>query len=247
MLMNKGLCGFINVESKYENDISEFISSDKEKLILSGCDFFNIEVNKYYSITDCGNFDRLLAFYDGQLHLIEKKFGNYYDVQEQSEIKEFPKSSFFIVAKQYLIQSTEQEFVDKIKKRTPKLGYYYVLTMFFIIIVPLYTNVFNAKLIYGDNYVSILVVSLLFAVFVFLDFYIKYILHESIKKEITQSILVLDRYLCRVSQYVTVKNFPVKVRQIEQSVPQYWELKPMLYTEGSPHNFPKAQPCLNRF
>lgn len=231
MLINKGVCGFINVESKYENDINEFILSDKEKVLLTGCDFFNTEVRKYYTLVECGNIDRLLAFYDGQLHLIEKKFGNYYDAQEQSEIKEFPKSSIFIVVKQYLIQSTEQDFIEKVKKRTPKLGYCYIFTMIFIIIVPLYTNVFNTKLIYGDNYLSFFVVSLLFAAFVFFDFYIKYILHASIKNEVAQNILVLDRYLSRISQFVTVKNFPIKVRQIEQSVPQFWELKPMLYTD----------------
>lgn len=73
---------------------------------------------------------------------------------------------------------------DAIKKMTPGASYFSLGLIFFALMTPLYSNLFNTRLIYSDSYHSVFFVTGIFIIFVIFELILKSIIYDKTSSQI---------------------------------------------------------------
>ncbi|EBA5556829.1 type I secretion protein, partial [Salmonella enterica] len=73
---------------------------------------------------------------------------------------------------------------DAIKKMTPGASYFSLGLIFFALMTPLYSNLFNTRLIYSDSYHSVFFVTGVFIIFVIFELILKSMIYDKTSSQI---------------------------------------------------------------
>lgn len=123
------------------------------------------------------------------------------------------------------------ELLKIVLKKIPKVGYVSVLLVIFAVLSPLYSNLFNTRLVYSDSFNSVLYITGLFIILLGLEVILKnYVYHESAKK-IKQNNLLFGDYMTKLLGDSKCNDPSIKVRLFENSAIALWEAWPLLIVD----------------
>lgn len=122
----------------------------------------------------------------------------------------------------------EDSMFNSLVKLTPKSSLYSLPLILFALLLPLYSNLFNSRLVYSESISSLLYISFIFVFIIGIEFFIKHFIHEQNLQEIKINIGIFNRYFLDLLQRSNCKSASIKVRTAESSILQVWELKPQI-------------------
>ncbi|EPI2107872.1 ATP-binding cassette domain-containing protein [Providencia rettgeri] len=211
----------LSYDNKYIlNNINEFIDND----------FFNYQ---YVSIVDFSE-RKLPALFimeitDGKYIIIKNHRGQLTNLTTDSAITQQlveNKHLFSFSARENML--SEASIYKSLIKLTPKSNLFSLPLIVFALLLPLYSNLFNSRLVYSESISSILYISFIFIVIIGLEFFIKHIIHEQNIKKIKFNISIFNRYFVNLLKQSSCKSASIKVRTAEASILQIWEIKPQI-------------------
>lgn len=211
----------LSYDNKYIlNNINEFINND----------FFTYQ---YTSISDF-NEKKLPALFimeiaDGKYIIIKNHRGQLTNLTTDIAITQQlieNKHLFSFSASENTLN--EESIYKSLIKLTPKSSLFSLPLIVFSLLLPLYSNLFNSRLVYSESISSLLYISFIFIVVVGLEFFIKHIIHEQNIKKIKLNISTFNRYFINLLKQSSCKSASIKVRTAEASILQVWEIKPQI-------------------
>ncbi|EKT62865.1 ATP-binding cassette domain-containing protein [Providencia alcalifaciens] len=122
----------------------------------------------------------------------------------------------------------EDSMFNSLVKLTPKSALFSLPLILFALLLPLYSNLFNSRLVYSESISSLLYISFIFVFIIGIEFFIKHFIHEQNLQEIKINIGIFNRYFLDLLQRSNCKSASIKVRTAESSILQVWELKPQI-------------------
>lgn len=122
----------------------------------------------------------------------------------------------------------EDSMFNSLVKLTPKSSLFSLPLILFALLLPLYSNLFNSRLVYSESISSLLYISFIFVFIIGIEFFIKHFIHEQNLQEIKINIGIFNRYFLDLLQRSNCKSASIKVRTAESSILQVWELKPQI-------------------
>ncbi|HHE6470158.1 TPA: ATP-binding cassette domain-containing protein [Providencia rettgeri] len=211
----------LSYDNKYIlNNINEFIDND----------FFTYQ---YFSIADCSERKLPVLFImeitDGKYIIIKNHRGQLTNLTTDTAITNQlieSKHLFSFSASENTL--SEVNIYNSLIKLTPKSNLFSLPLIVFALLLPLYSNLFNSRLVYSESISSILYISFIFIVVIGLEFFIKHIIHEQNIKKIKLNISIFNRYFVNLLKQSSCKSTSIKVRTAEASVLQVWEIKPQI-------------------
>lgn len=211
----------LSYDNKYIlNNINEFINND----------FFTYQ---YTSISDF-NEKKLPALFimeiaDGKYIIIKNHRGQLTNLTTDMAITQQlieNKHLFSFPASENTLN--EESIYKSLIKLTPKSSLLSLPLIVFALLLPLYSNLFNSRLVYSESISSLLYISFIFIVVIGLEFFIKHIIHEQNTKKIKLNISTFNRYFINLLKQSSCKSASIKVRTAEASILQVWEIKPQI-------------------
>ncbi|UDQ67733.1 MULTISPECIES: hypothetical protein [Providencia] len=166
----------LSYDNKYIlNNINEFINND----------FFTYQ---YTSISDF-NEKKLPALFimeiaDGKYIIIKNHRGQLTNLTTDIAITQQlieNKHLFSFSASENTLN--EESIYKSLIKLTPKSSLLSLPLIVFALLLPLYSNLFNSRLVYSESISSLLYISFIFIVVIGLEFFIKHIIHEQNTKK----------------------------------------------------------------
>lgn len=127
----------------------------------------------------------------------------------------------------------EISFLKSISGITPKVGFLGIPLVIFGMLSPLYSNVFNSRLVYTDTNTTFWVVTLFFIFFVCCEYIFKKIIKKKTSDVTQLNVDIISRYLYELLKHSNTHNIPSKIRSIEQAAIFKWENKPQIYIDFS--------------
>lgn len=131
--------------------------------------------------------------------------------KEIARIVEYPK------------KLTGHEFVNVIYDLYPKVNFFALLTVPFVLIPAFYANLFNTRMIFNDVVYTLVFITLMFIGLWSVEYFVKYIIKKNHISKLDQNSLKVEDYLLKVIPYIPVPNIVSKVRMIESNRKVVWE------------------------
>ncbi len=211
----------LSYDNKYIlNNINEFINND----------FFTYQ---YVSISDFSEKNLpalfIMEIENGKYIIIKNHKGQLTNLTTDTTITLQlieSKNLFSFSASENTLN--EESIYTSLIKLTPKSSLFSLPLIVFALLLPLYSNLFNSRLVYSESISSILYISFIFIVVIGLEFFIKHIIHEQNIKKIKLNISIFNRYFVNLLKQSSCKSASIKVRTAEASILQVWEIKPQI-------------------
>lgn len=211
----------LSYDNKYIlNNINEFINND----------FFTYQ---YVSISDFSEKNLpalfIMEIENGKYIIIKNHKGQLTNLTTDTTITHQlieSKNLFSFSASENTLN--EESIYTSLIKLTPKSSLFSLPLIVFALLLPLYSNLFNSRLVYSESISSILYISFIFIVVIGLEFFIKHIIHEQNIKKIKLNISIFNRYFVNLLKQSSCKSASIKVRTAEASILQVWEIKPQI-------------------
>lgn len=120
---------------------------------------------------------------------------------------------------------------NSIRKMTPKSGYLSVGLIFFALMTPLYSNLFNTRLVYSDTYHSVFFITGIFVMFVILELTLKSIVYDKAAYQVKNNNIRCNAFYLQALKLSNCRNAAVKVRTIDTSASSLWESYPLIMVD----------------
>ncbi|WP_275076816.1 ATP-binding cassette domain-containing protein [Providencia rettgeri] len=171
----------------------------------------------------------IMEINDSEYIIIKNKNGKLVNLTTDMVISEELLSSKNLFSFQVISKNlSEDNLFNSLIKLTPKSTIFSLPLIIFALLLPLYSNLFNSRLVYSESITSLLYISFIFIFILSLEFFLKHVLHEKNTYKIKTNIGIFNRYFLSLLQRSTCKSASVKVRTAEASILQVWELKPQI-------------------
>lgn len=122
---------------------------------------------------------------------------------------------------------------NAIKKMTPTASYLSLFLIFFALMTPIYSNLFNTRLIYSDSYHSIFFVTGIFIIFVIFELVLKSIIYDKSSLQVKKNNLKCNSFYLQALKLSNCRNAAVKIRTIDSSTASLWESYPLVSVDLS--------------
>lgn len=122
---------------------------------------------------------------------------------------------------------------DALKKMTPRASYFSLGLIFFALMTPLYSNLFNTRLIYSNSYHSVFFVTGIFIIFVIFELIVKSIIYDRTAVQVRSNNIKCNAFFIYALKVSNCRNAAVKIRTIESSVVSLWESYPLISVDLS--------------
>ena len=202
------------------NHINEFIEND----------FFTFQfASLTYSTHATLPMMFIMEIKEGKYIIIKNRGGKFSNLTSNTQITQAlleSKNLFFF--RSTAKQLGEEKIYRSLIKLTPKSTLFSLPLVLFALLLPLYSNLFNSRLVYSESIASLLYISAIFIFVVGLEFFIKHIIHEQNLKKIKLNIGLFNRYFVSLLKRANCKNSSIKIRTVEASIMQVWEIKPQI-------------------
>lgn len=164
---------------------------------------------------------------DGKYTLVKYMNGAYYDASGHVNLNDLAGYRYFEL-REVVKKKSAKELVSDIINLTPIWSMALLLITPFALITPIYTNIFNTRLIYSSSVTTLLIVSVFFLSAYILEFYIKKIIKNKTLLANAQSAVNFERYVLKFFQ--SYKGFSAvhSIRSIEQYRKMVWEFIPTI-------------------
>ncbi|AOV95785.1 type I secretion protein [Edwardsiella hoshinae] len=138
----------------------------------------------------------------------------------------------FFLAKE-LKKIDDEDIYHAIKKMTPKSGYLSLGLIVFALMTPLYSNLFNTRLIYSDSYHSIFFVTGIFIIFTIFELVLKGIIYDKTSQQVKNNNIKCNAFYLQILKLSNCRGAAVKIRTVDSSVVALWESYPLISVDVS--------------
>ncbi|WP_369309725.1 ATP-binding cassette domain-containing protein [Providencia rettgeri] len=202
------------------NNINEFIVNQ----------FFTYQYSEViYDNTTTMPLLFIMEIHDDEYIIIKNKDGKFFNLTTNQKITESllkSKRLFYFLA---CAKTLNQEKIYRsLINLTPKSTLFSLPLVIFALLLPLYSNLFNSRLVYSESIASLLYISIIFLFVVGLEFFIKHIIHEKNLQTIKLNIGIFNRYFVNLLRQTNCKSAAIKIRTAEASILQVWEIRPQI-------------------
>lgn len=113
-------------------------------------------------------------------------------------------------------------------KMVPKISFVSSFLIFFVILSPFYSNIFNTRLIYSDSFNTVLYVTIIFLLFLGFEILIKGQIDKITVYKIKNNTLLLNDYYISLLKWSGCRDASVKIKLIENSTTSLWRNYPLI-------------------
>ncbi|HBC3820679.1 TPA: ATP-binding cassette domain-containing protein [Vibrio parahaemolyticus] len=167
-----------------------------------------------------------------QYCVIKKKDFGFVNITHDSSIeldKLNNKEIFFF--RKYPVITDEKELYATLLSMTPKQGLWSVPLILFALMSPLYSNIFNSRLVYSESSYSFLFISSIFIILLALEASIRSIIYGISSDQIRKNNILCDMYWLDFQKIARCRGASIKIRTIDSSLGYIWESLPIIITD----------------
>lgn len=115
-----------------------------------------------------------------------------------------------------------------LERMAPSTGYWSACLIVFAVMSPLYSNIFNTRLVYSDSFNSVFFISLFFIAFLVLEMTVRHHLHGITIRKARRNNLFLNDYYVNLLKMSKCRDVSIKIRMTDVSCGALWSGKPLL-------------------
>ncbi|HAY0228575.1 TPA: ATP-binding cassette domain-containing protein [Escherichia coli] len=138
----------------------------------------------------------------------------------------------FYFEKQLKVKGAE-DCLNSIISMTPKVSFFSVPLVCFALLIPLYANIFNTRLVYSDNFSSVIVITFFFLILVSMEFLLRRIIYKSAMKKMRENMSKCNDFFLRMVRSSRSKNISVNIKTIESALLIIWENRNQLFVDAT--------------
>lgn len=166
--------------------LDEFVKKQEHFLIKYSVESFTIESDKF-SPEEC------IYVSEHDVKYVTHKGGRYYD-RDGETITPKDTDVFYYIKKD--IRHLDPSSISRgFLKRAPKESMYLMILVVFVMLSPMYSNLFNSRLVFGESTSSLIFISCVFGVGFFLEYVLKEVISKGVLRTIEKENLVAEAYL----------------------------------------------------
>jgi len=165
-----------------------------------------------------------------EYHLVKYTNGVYQDSTGAITLDKYIGCRYFEI-REIAKQKTPDEMVSAVVNFTPIWSAMLLLLTPFALVTPLYTNIFNTRLVYANSMVTLLVVSLFFFALYLFEFFAKKSIKERTLKEKARSALIFERYLLKFTPCYHGFSAVHSIKTVEQYRKMVWDFIPAIASD----------------
>lgn len=162
-----------------------------------------------------------LALYQEKIHLIRRIGVNRYVVDGQEGGIPFQSCDCFAVRVSFRYADATL-MASVFLKRTPKVSLLFLTLVFFVMASPVYSNLFNSRLVFGESVSSLLVVSAIFIVVFLAEYFLKEWIMGGVNRQIERETLIAEDVLFHKVVDSRNKDSIVHWKTATESIVQIW-------------------------
>lgn len=163
--------------------------------------------------------------------LIKYTNGVYYDHKGNTTLGKYLGYRYFEL-REIVKKKSPQEIVSEIVNFTPVWSMFLLLLTPLALVTPLYTNIFNTRLVYSSSIMTLLIVSLFFFGVYILEFFAKKVIKNRCLKANTESALIFERYILKFTPYYRGFSSVHSAKTIEQYRKSIWDFIPSIASDS---------------
>ncbi|KDM90960.1 ATP-binding cassette domain-containing protein [Photobacterium galatheae] len=152
-------------KSQYRQVVKELIELNEHPLIKA--DIVDVDVESDTTIPSA-----FIAIHNEKIHVIRKSDVNEFMVEGGGELPPFTSAECFAVRVSFRYVEAAK-IPQMLVKRTPAASLLLLVLVAFVMASPVYSNLFNSRLVFGESVSSLLVVSAIFVMIFIVEFFIK--------------------------------------------------------------------------
>ncbi|MGL4826557.1 MAG: ATP-binding cassette domain-containing protein [Vibrionaceae bacterium] len=171
-----------------------------------------------------------VVVYENKYFFVKYVAGAYYDEKGSTSLNRFVGCRYFELREIAKIKKPH-EVVEQIVSFTPVWSMLFLLLTPFALLTPLYTNIFNTRLINANSIFTLLIVSSFFFVVYAMEFFAKKAIKKRCLKANAESAVQFERYLLKFTP--TFKGFSSihSVKTVEQYRKMVWDFIPNIASD----------------
>lgn len=127
----------------------------------------------------------------------------------------------------YLIEKpkikTAKEFVDILFDLYPKVNFFLLLSVPFVLIPAFYANLFNTRMIFNDFVYTLVFVTSVFVSLWLIDYFLKRFIKKKSLASIDKSALKIEKYFFYLMPYIKSHGLITKMKMLESNRKVIWE------------------------
>ncbi len=162
-----------------------------------------------------------LAIYEEQVHLVRRIGTNRYVVDGKEDGMPFQACDCFAVRVSFRYADSSL-MASVFLKRTPKVSILLLTLVAFVMASPIYSNLFNSRLVFGESVTSLLVVSSIFIVVFVAEYHLKEWIMGGVNEQIERETLVAEDVLFHKVVDSRNKDSIVHWKTATESIVQIW-------------------------
>ncbi|EEJ0025499.1 ATP-binding cassette domain-containing protein [Salmonella enterica subsp. enterica] len=233
-------CEFYDIFAKYcllegEHFSLKKRSKDAHDIINNVNDYlinplfkFSVIVNNYTCLTELPH-TFIVEWHDDEYLILQKDNGVIVNLTSTTAITEVMLLNKRVIFLSKLLKvSDEAQAYSAIKKMTPTASYFTLGLIFFALMTPLYSNLFNTRLIYSDSPQSVFLITGIFVAFVVLEFLLKGVIYDKTSSEVKRNNVICNSFFIQLIKNSNCRSAAVKVRTVENSSAALWESSPLI-------------------
>lgn len=171
----------------------------------------------------------IVEWHDGEYLILQKDNGVIVNLTSTASITEVMLLNKRVMFLSKLLKvNDEEQAYSAIKKMTPTASYFTLGLIFFALMTPLYSNLFNTRLIYSDSPQSVFLITGIFVVFVVLEFLLKGVIYDKTSSEVKRNNITCNSFFIQLIKNSNCRSAAVKVRTVENSSAVLWESSPLI-------------------
>lgn len=162
--------------------------------------------------------------------LIKYSNGTYFDHKGNTSLDKYIGYRYFEL-REIVKKIAPQEMVSEIVNFTPVWSMLLLFLTPFALLTPLYTNIFNTRLIYSNSIMTLFIVSLFFFAVYLFEFLAKKSIKNRCLKENTQSAVLFERYILKFTPYYKGFSSIHSAKTVEQYRKTIWDFIPSIASD----------------
>ncbi|ELF2408521.1 hypothetical protein RBL28_003688, partial [Salmonella enterica] len=129
-------------------------------------------------------------------------------------------------------EKTVDETYNDLIKLSPKTTWISSFLLIFAFLSPLYSNIFNTRLIYSDTFNSVLYITIIFLVFLGAEIIIRHHLHNITSYKVCNNNIWLNDFYLFLLKNSKAKDISIKLRMVELSLNAIWHGMSMILMDA---------------
>ncbi|EBT8962146.1 ATP-binding cassette domain-containing protein, partial [Salmonella enterica] len=129
-------------------------------------------------------------------------------------------------------EKTVDETYNDLIKLSPKTTWMSSFLLIFAFLSPLYSNIFNTRLIYSDTFNSVLYITIIFLVFLGAEIIIRHHLHNITSYKVCNNNIWLNDFYLFLLKNSKAKDISIKLRMVELSLNAIWHGMSMILMDA---------------